>query len=158
MGKNLWLRAKPKTNLKIRARNERCLKHLWQKTWRWNVCLWKLHKIKSFWYTFDSLINIWLIIKKTACEYVNISVWEKWVSEKFFHFQSIYFTKLEYRPHLKSLRTFIMIRDDMTLCQRTYSSKSNKNQPLPLLGTFIISVPPVKKTNLHERFHTVTKL
>ena len=71
------------------------------------------YKIKNLWYTFDLLVNIRLINKET-CEHVNISVWEKWVSEKY-DFQCIYLTKLEYRTSLKSLRTFKIIRDDMTV-------------------------------------------
>ena len=60
------------------------------------------------WNTFDSIVNIRLINKET-CHYVHISVWERWVSEKYLIF--IYLTKLEYRTSLKSLRTFTMIRD-----------------------------------------------
>ena len=41
--------------------------------------------------------------------------------------QCIYIAKLGCGPSLKSLRTFIMIRDDMTLCRCTYSSQSNTN-------------------------------
>ena len=54
-------------------------------------------KIKSFWYTFDSLVNSRLINKETrehknvnsrlinkeTREHVNMSVWKKWVSEKY---------------------------------------------------------------------------
>ena len=42
------------------------------------------YKIKSLWYKFDSLVNIQLTNK--TCEYVNISVWEKWASEKYLIF------------------------------------------------------------------------
>ena len=80
-----------------------------------------------------------------------MSFWE------IFDFQCIYLTKLEYRTSLESLRTFIMIRDDMILCRCTYSSKWNIYQSLLLPWAFSISVPLSKKTNLHERFYTVKK-
>ena len=43
-----------------------------------------------------------------------------------------------------------MIRDNMNLCQVLVQLTSQ----IPIL----VTAPPVKKTNLHERFHTVTKL
>ena len=69
------------------------------------------YEIKSLLYTFDSLVNIRLI-KKEACEY---RCFEK--NEFLFDFQSIYSTKLQCRPSLKSLQTFLIIRDGMTLSQ-----------------------------------------
>ena len=65
-------------------------------------------KIKSLWYTFNSHVNFQWIITK----HVNISVWEKWFSD-------IYAAKLECRNSLKSLQSFIMIRNDMNLCRCT---------------------------------------
>ena len=57
-----------------------------------------------------------------------------------------------------SLRTFIMIRDDINLCRGTYSSQPNTNPchyPVHSLFQFVLSK---KKINLHETFHTVTRL
>ena len=71
-----------------------------------------------------------------------MSFWE------IFDFQCIYLTKLEYRTSLESLRTFIMIRDDMILCRCTYSSKWNICQSLSLPWAFSISVRPIKKNKL----------
>ena len=42
-----------------------------------------------------------------------------------------------------------MIRDNMNLCQCTGPASQK---------AVLVTAPPVKKTNLHERFHTVTKL
>ena len=79
------------------------------------------YKIKSFWYTFDSLAKIQLINKEN-CEYQCL---RKMSFLEIFHFQGIYLSRLQCRPSLKSLPTFTMIRNNLTLCRCTYSSKSN---------------------------------
>ena len=43
-----------------------------------------------------------------------------------------------------------MVRDNMNLCQVLVQLASQ----IPIL----VTAPPAKKTNLHERFHTVIKL
>ena len=43
-----------------------------------------------------------------------------------------------------------MIRDNMNLCQCT--------GPASQIAVLVTAPPVKKKTNLHERFHTVTKL
>ena len=50
--------------------------------------------------------------QRWAFEYQRLRKMSFW---EIFDFRCIYLTKLEYRPSLKFLRIFIMIRDDMTL-------------------------------------------
>ena len=114
------------------------------------------YKIKNLWYTFDLLVNIRLINKET-CEHVNISVWEKWVSQKY-DFQCIYLTKLEYRTSLKSLRTFKIIRDDMTVPVYLFQLVKYITFLATALDIHYLSLSCQKKKKLLERFHAVTKL
>ena len=105
------------------------------------------------WYAFDSLVNIrW--INKEICEYHQrlrkMSFWE------ILDFHCIYTAKLGYRPFFEFLRTFIMIKDNMTLCRCTYSSLSNTN-PCHCPEHSLLQLLLLKKTNLPERFHTVTE-
>ena len=58
-------------------------------------------------------------INKETSEYQHLRKITFW---KMFDFQWIYVAKLGCRPSLKSLRTFIIIKADMTLCRCTCSS------------------------------------
>ena len=58
-------------------------------------------------------------MNKETCECQHLRKMSFW---EIFNIQCIYIAKLGCRPSMKSLWTFIMIRDDMTLCWCTYSS------------------------------------
>ena len=81
----------------------------------------------------------------------KISVWE------IFDFQCIYLTKLKYRPSLKYLQTFKMIRDYMTVSVYLFQLVKYNPVFVTTMGIHYFSSSS-QKTNLHERFHTVTKL
>ena len=72
-----------------------------------------------------------------------------------FDFQCVHLTKLECRHSLKSLQTFAMIRDDVTLSQCTSSSYSIPSHVTTGHSLFHLLLSK-KKTNLHEPFHTAT--
>ena len=112
--------------------------------------------MKSLWYTFDSLVNIRWINKET-CEYQLL---KKMSFRKIFDFQCICVAKLGCRPSLKSLRTFVIVRDGMTFVS-VYFFRLVKYQSLSLPWAFTkfqFLLSKKKKTNLHKRFHTVTML
>ena len=113
--------------------------------------------MKSLWYTFDSLVNIRWINKET-CEYQRLKKMSFW---KIFDFQCICVSKLGCRPSLKSLRTFVIIKDGMTSVS-VYLFRQVKYQSLSLPRAFtkfhFLLSKKKKQTNLHKRFHTVTKL
>ena len=94
-------------------------------------------------YSFDSLVKIrW--INKEICEYHRLRKMSFW---EIFDFQCIYVAKLGCRPSLKTLRTFIMIRDDMTLYRCTYSSQSHTS-PCHCPGNSLFQFFLSKKTKL----------
>ena len=111
--------------------------------------------MKSLWYTFDSLVNIRWINKET-CENQRLNEMSFW---KIFHFQCICVAILGCRPSLRSLRTFVIIKDGTTSLS-VYLFRQVKYQSLSLPWAFtkfqFFLSKKKKQTNLHKRFHTVT--
>ena len=75
-------------------------------------------KIKSLWYIRFTIVNIRWINRETCGD----ESLRKMSFREIFDFQCIHVAKLGFKPSLKSLRTFIVIKDDTASCRCTYSS------------------------------------
>ena len=73
-----------------------------------------LSSFNLLWKQWSFVTSIWLISKKNKwkCECVR-----KMAFYEIFDFQCTFLIKLTYRYLLKFLQTFIMVKDDITLCQ-----------------------------------------